>query len=311
LSFLRLIFSTGPYRSNSDRQIREAIMQKFGFIGLGIMGSAMAANLVKAGFDVTFWNRSLDKGAPLTALGARMAATPREVIETCPVTFAMLADPAASEAVCFGSDGVLAGIAAGKGYVDMSTVDAETSQKVGAAITARGGRFLEAPVSGSRKPALDGTLVILAAGNRFLYDEALPGLEKMGKKIMFLGEAGNGARMKLVVNMVMGGMMAAFCEGLALGDKTGLRQEEILEVLDAGALANPMFRLKGESIVRGEFPVAFPLKHMQKDMRLAVSLGDRCGQPLHCAAAANESFKRAKVMGLGDEDFSALYKAVR
>ena len=286
-------------------------MQKFGFIGLGIMGSAMAANLVKAGFDVTVWNRSPEKSGPLAELGARVAATPREVAASCPVTFAMLADPAAAEAACFGNDGVLAGIADGRGYVDMSTVDADTSQKIGAAVTARGGRFLEAPVSGSRKPAEDGALVILSAGDSSLYDEALPGLEKMGKKILFLGAAGSGARMKLVVNMVMGGMIAAFCEGLALGDKAGLLQADILEVLDAGALANPMFRLKGGLIARGEYPVAFPLKHMQKDLRLAVSLGDRCGQPLHCAAAANESFKRAKEMGLGDEDFSALYKAVR
>jgi 2-hydroxy-3-oxopropionate reductase len=133
----------------------------------------------------------------------------------------------------------------------------------------------------------------------------------MGKKILFLGAAGSGANMKLVVNMVMGGMLAAFCEGLALGEKAGLEQADILEVLDAGALANPMFRLKGELIRRGEFPVAFPLKHMQKDLRLAVSLGDQVNQPLFAAAAANESFKRAREMGLGDEDFSALYKAVQ
>jgi 2-hydroxy-3-oxopropionate reductase len=295
----------------STATIQEAAMQKFGFIGLGIMGSAMAANLVRAGFEVVVWNRSPEKAAPLAALGAKVAATPREVSEACPVTFAMLADPAAAEAACFGANGVLEGITPGKGYVDMSTVDAATSRRIGAAVADRGGRFLEAPVSGSRKPAEEGTLVILAAGDSSLYDEAMPGLAKMGKKILFLGAAGSGANMKLVVNMVMGGMLAAFCEGLALGEKAGLEQADILEVLDAGALANPMFRLKGELIRRGEFPVAFPLKHMQKDLRLAVSLGDQVNQPLFAAAAANESFKRAREMGLGDEDFSALYKAVQ
>lgn len=286
-------------------------MQKFGFIGLGIMGSAIARNLILAGFDITLFNRSPEKGSPLAALGATLVTTPQAVIETCPVTFAMLADPAAAEAVCFGKQGVLAGITPGKGYVDMSTVDVETSRKIGAAVTAKGGHFLEAPVSGSRKPAEEGSLVILAAGDRSLYEEALPGFNRMGKKVLFLGETGNGATMKLVVNMVMGGMMAAFCEGLALGGKSGLAQADILEVLDAGALANPMFKLKGELIAKGEFPVAFPLKHMQKDMRLAVSLGDRVGQPLFTAAAANESFKKARTMGYGEEDFSALYKAVR
>jgi glyoxylate/succinic semialdehyde reductase len=285
-------------------------MQKYGFIGLGIMGSAMAANLVKAGFDVTVWNRSPEKTAPLAALGAQIAATPREVVESSSVTFAMLADPAAAEATCFGEQGVLEGITAGKGYVDMSTVDAATSRKIGAAVTARGGLFLEAPVSGSKKPAEEGTLVILAAGDRSLYDEAKPGLEKLGKKILYLGETGNGANMKLVVNMVMGGMMAIFCEGLALGEKAGLMAADILEVLDAGALANPMFRLKGQAMVRGEFSTAFPLKHIQKDLRLALGLGDDLNQPLFTAASANEAFKRAKEMGYAEEDFSALFKSI-
>jgi 3-hydroxyisobutyrate dehydrogenase-like beta-hydroxyacid dehydrogenase len=285
-------------------------MQQYGFIGLGIMGSAMAANLVRAGFGVTVWNRSPEKIAPLAALGAQVAATPRAVIESSSVTFGILADPAAAEAACFGDQGVLAGITAGKGYVDMSTVDAATSRKIGAAVTARGGRFMEAPVSGSKKPAEEGTLVILAAGDRSLYDEAMPALEKMGKKVLFLGETGNGANMKLVVNMVMGGMMAVFCEGLALGEKAGLAPNDILDVLDAGALANPMFRLKGPSMLRGEFPTAFPLKHIQKDLRLVLGLGDDLDQPLYSAAAANEGFKRAKKMGFADEDFSALYRSI-
>jgi 2-hydroxy-3-oxopropionate reductase len=285
-------------------------MQHFGFIGLGIMGSAMARNLLKAGFPVTVWNRSADKCQELAAAGAAIAGTPRQVTEACPITFAMLADPAAAEAVCFGPDGVLAGISAGKGYVDMSTVDAACAQRIGAAITAKGGRFLEAPVSGSKKPAEDGTLIILAAGDHALYDEAMPGLEKMGKKILYLGETGKGAEMKLVVNMVMGGMMAIFCEGLALGAKAGLNRTDLLNVLDCGAIANPMFKLKGNLISQENYAAAFPLKHMQKDLRLAVGLGDRLGQPLFAAAAANEAFKRAKAMGLGDEDFSALFKAV-
>jgi 2-hydroxy-3-oxopropionate reductase len=286
-------------------------MQKFGFVGLGIMGSAMARNLVRAGFDVTVWNRSAGKCAELAALGAKVAATPAEVAASCPITFAMLADPAAAEAVALGPDGVCAGIGAERGYVDLSTVDDVTSRRIGAAVTAAGGRYLEAPVSGSRKPAEDGTLVVLAAGDRALYDESMPGLERMGKKILFLGNTGNGARMKLVVNMVMGGMMAIFCEGLALGGKAGLDPADILDVLGAGALANPMFALKGGLMTQGNYTTAFPLKHMQKDLRLAIALGDTVNQPLFSAAVANELFKRAKESGFGDEDFSAVYKAVR
>ena len=285
-------------------------MQSFGFLGLGIMGSAMAKNLLKAGFRVTVWNRSQDKCAELAALGAEVAATPAEVTASCPITFAMLADPAAAEAVCFGPDGALAGIGAGRGYVDMSTVDAGTAEKIGAAICDRGGRFLEAPVSGSKKPAEDGTLIILAAGDRELFDHALPGLETMAKKCLYLGALGNGAQMKLIVNMVMGGMMTIFCEGLALASKAGLEASDLLEVLDSGALANPMFKMKGAQISQGAFATAFPLKHMQKDLRLAVALGDALEQPLPCAAAANESFKRAKALGLSDQDFCAVFQAI-
>jgi 2-hydroxy-3-oxopropionate reductase len=132
----------------------------------------------------------------------------------------------------------------------------------------------------------------------------------MGKKHLYLGEVGNAATMKLVVNMVMGGMMAAFCEGLALAAKAGLTPPDLMEVIDSGVIANPMFRMKGGSILNNNFTVAFPLKHMQKDLRLAVSLGDQAGQPLFSAAAANEAFKRAKEMGFGDEDFSAIFKAI-
>jgi len=283
-------------------------MKQYGFLGLGIMGSAMARNLVNAGYPVTVWNRTPEKTRELERLGASVGDSPADVVARCDITFAMLADPAAARAVCFGDDSVLAGMTAGKGYVDFSTVDAETSREVKAAITARGGVYLEAPVSGSKKPAEDGTLIILAAGDRALYDEALPCLEKLGKKILHLGAVGNGARMKIVVNMIMGGMMAAFCEGLALGEKAELRVADILDILDAGALANPMFRLKGAGIAVGNYATAFPLKHMQKDLRLAIDLGDRLSQPLPCAAAVNEQFKEARKEGYGDEDFSAIFK---
>ncbi len=286
-------------------------MSKFGFLGLGIMGSAMAANLVRAGFEVVVWNRNPDKCAPLVAAGARQGGSPRQVVEECPLTFAMLADPAAAEAVCFDAGGVLEGMGSGTGYVDMSTVDAATSRKIGAAIAAKGGRFLEAPVSGSKKPAEDGTLLILAAGDAGLFEEARPALEKMGKQSFYLGELGNGARMKLVVNMVMGGMMAIFAEALALTEKGGLDPRQLLELLAGGALANPMFKGKGSAMLAGDFTVNFPLKHMQKDLRLALQLGDELAQPLFAAATANEAFKQARSLGLGEADFSALYRAVK
>ncbi|MEJ2469546.1 MAG: NAD(P)-dependent oxidoreductase [Desulfuromonadales bacterium] len=285
-------------------------MARYGFLGLGIMGSGMAANLVRAGFDVTVWNRSADKCQPLVALGAHQARSPQEVTAHCDLTFAMLADPEAARSVCFGAEGVLAGIGDQRGYIDMSTVDDTTSRQINEAVTKAGGRFLEAPVSGTKQPAIDGTLIILAAGDPTLYDEARPAFDKMGKMAPYLGDVGQAARMKLIVNMIMGGMMAAFCEGVALSQKSGLDGNQLLEILAAGALGNRMFQGKGPMLLQRNFPASFPLKHMQKDLRLAIGLGDRLGQPLASAATANETFIRARASGDADSDFAAVFKVI-
>jgi 3-hydroxyisobutyrate dehydrogenase-like beta-hydroxyacid dehydrogenase len=223
----------------------------------------------------------------------------------------MVSDPPAAKELCFNSQGVLEGITQGKGYIDVSTVSPQTSIEISKAISSKGGRFLEAPVSGSKKPAEDGALVFLCAGDESLYQDATPAFEVMGKKSFYFGDTGSGARMKLVINMIMGTMMTAFAEGLSLGKKSGLNMNDIIEVLDHGAIANPMFRLKGPMMAENNFPTAFPLKHMQKDMRLALLMGDEKGQSLYTAGAANSSFIKARDKGYADEDFSAVLKALK
>ncbi|MBI5656132.1 MAG: NAD(P)-dependent oxidoreductase [Geobacter sp.] len=283
-----------------------------GFVGLGIMGSAMAANLLKAGYQLTVWNRSPEKCEPLVASGAKAVTTPRQVAETSDIVCAMMATPQAVMAVRDGADGILAGMAPGKGYLDFSTIDLETSKETARLARERGALFLEAPVAGSRKPAEDATLTIMAAGDRALFDTALPVMEAMGKKILFLGEVGNAARMKLANNLIMGGMMASLAEGMALAARSGLDLSQLLEVLDSGAMSNPMFRLKGPAIAaNAEFPPAFPLKHMQKDLRLALRLAEEVCQPLFVAATVNELYKGALASGLGDSDFAAVSRLVR
>jgi len=283
-----------------------------GFVGLGIMGSAMAANLVKAGYHLTVWNRSPEKCKPLVASGAKAVPTPRQVAENSDIVCAMMATPQAVMAVRDGVDGILAGMAPGKGYLDFSTIDLETSKETARLARERGALFLEAPVAGSRKPAEDATLTIMAAGDRALFDTALPVMERMGKKILFLGEVGNAARMKLANNLIMGGMMASLAEGMALAARSGLDLSQLLEVLDSGAMSNPMFRLKGPAVAaNGEFPPAFPLKHMQKDLRLALRLAEEVGQPLFVTATVNELYKGALASGLGDSDFAAVSRLVR
>lgn len=282
---------------------------KIGFLGMGIMGRAMALNLIKGGYDVTVWNRSPERCDPLVTAGASLGTTPAAVVASCDVTIAMLADPAACLEIALGKDGVVQGISTGKGYVDVSTVDAETAQKVEAAVHAAGGQYLEAPVSGSKGPAEQGQLIFLTGGDKCLFDAAKPLLDVMGKASFFLGATGAGANMKLVVNMVMGSMMAAFSEGLILAEQSGLQQSDLLDVIRLGAIASPMFALKGPSMVKGEFPTAFPLKHQQKDMKLALQLAADKNLPV--AASANDLYCKALTNGLGDADFSAVLSALR
>lgn len=285
---------------------------KLGFVGLGIMGSALAANLVKAGFTMTVWNRTPAKCDPLALLGASVADTPRIAAEVSDIVFTMMATPQAVAAVRDGVDGIVAGLKPGKGFIDMSTIDVETSRESARMAKEKGAMYLEAPVSGSRKPAEDGTLTIMAAGDRELYDRTLPALEKMGKKIFYLGEAGNGARMKLANNLVLAGMMTTFAEGMALAAVCGLNLPQFLEVLDAGPLSNLLFQLKGGVVAENDrFPAAFPLKHMQKDLRLILQLADQLNQPLFTTAIVNELFKEALSRGLGDSDFAAVSRVTR
>ncbi|CAA6660256.1 unnamed protein product [Spirodela intermedia] len=271
----------------------------------------MALNLLSNGFRVTVWNRTLSRCEELVEHGATVGETPAAVIQKCKYTVAMLSDPSAALSVVFDEHGVLEQITEGKGYIDMSTVDAETSSKISQAITEKGGHFLEAPVSGSKKPAEDGQLVILAAGEKTLYEEVIQIFDVLGKKSFFLGSVGNGAKLKLVVNMIMGSMMNGFAEGLVLAERSGLSQQTLLDVLDLGAIANPMFRLKGPAMINSSHAPNFPLKHQQKDMRLALALGDEQAVSMPVAAAANESFKKARSLGLGEEDFSAVYEVLK
>jgi glyoxylate/succinic semialdehyde reductase len=280
---------------------------RVGFIGAGIMGVPMAKNLLKAGHGVTIWNRTASACDPVVAEGATLAASAAEACEKSDVIFVMVSDPAAALAC---AEAAAPGLSAGKGYVDVSTVDEATSTEIAALVRGTGAMFLEAPVSGSKAPAEQGALIFLAAGDRQLYDRVAPHLEVMGKAHFFLGDVGAGANMKLVVNSVMGSMMASFAEGLTLTEKAGLDRETLLEVISLGAINTPMYALKGPNMIKGAFPPAFPLKHQQKDMRLALELGEKLDVTMPVANAANEMYKVAQGKGKDDDDFSAVIVAL-
>ncbi|KAG1673964.1 hypothetical protein FOA52_015720 [Chlamydomonas sp. UWO 241] len=299
---------------------------------MGILGVPMTLNLIKAGYEVVVHNRSADKCAPAEAAGAKVVGTPREVAQACDYVFAVVSDPAAALAIATGPDGIAAGMSAGKGYVDVSTVDAATAQTVAAAVRGAGGMFLEAPVSGSKAvaaavrgaggmfleapvsgskgPAEAGALIFLTAGDEELFTAVAGPLDVMGKAKFFLGDVGAGANMKLVVNMVMGSMMVAFAEGLSLAESAGLNQKDVVDVIALGAIAAPMFAMKGPLMMHGNYAPAFPLKHQQKDMRLALELGESLSQPLPVAAASNGAYMSALDSGLGGDDFCAVVEAI-
>ncbi|XP_073139370.1 glyoxylate/succinic semialdehyde reductase 2, chloroplastic isoform X1 [Henckelia pumila] len=303
--------SKAPGTSTPKVRELDETPSRLGFLGLGIMGSPMAQNLVKAGYDVTVWSRTRSKCDPLISLGAQYKNTPVEVAASCEITFAMLADPESAVDVACGEHGAASGMSPGKGYIDVSTVDGATSKFIGTHIKSTGALFLEAPVSGSKKPAEDGKLIFLTAGDKSLYETASPLLDVMGKSRFYLGDVGNGAAMKLVVNMIMGSMMASFSEGLLLSEKLGLDPSVLVEVISQGAISAPMYSVKGPSMIQSLYPTAFPLKHQQKDLRLALGLAESVSQPTPVAAAANELYKLAKSRGLSDHDFSAVIEALK
>jgi len=297
---------------------------RVGFIGLGHMGEGMARNLVlRGGRNLLVWNRTEKKShefansvnaATKNKESCLVAETPRNVVEECDLTFSMLSTSEVSRAIFYRGDGVLAGISQGKSLIDCATIKPIDMQSYEIAVRNKQGQFLEAPVSGSKGPAKDGTLIFLCGGNKNLYEEVKPLFEKvMGKASFHLGDVGKGSTMKIIVNMIMGSMMASFAEGIKLAQRKelGLKPQDLLQVLSLGAMNNPMFNLKGPKMITDDFAPAFPLQHAQKDMRLAVSLGDKLGQQLPMAATANELYKMARGLGYGEKDFSAVLKALK
>jgi len=286
-----------------------------GFVGVGIMGKGMLLNLVtKMGADTEFlvWNRSKDVVNAIASdhSNVKVAGSAKEVVERCDVTYCMLSTIDASIAVFDSEDGVVAGVSAGKTIVDCATLTPERMADAAGRIKAKGGAFLEAPVSGSKVPAEKGLLIFLCGGDEATFSAVKPALDMMGKASFLFGDVGQGSRVKLIVNMLMGTMLTAFGESMALCDGAGLPQDKLLEVLSLGVMANQMFALKGPSMMKDEHPTHFPLKHAQKDMRFAIAMADELGVSLPTSASANESFKRARVEH-GEEDFSAVYSVLK
>lgn len=294
----------------ADKDIKASTL-KFGFLGLGIMGSGIVKNLLNSGHSVTVWNRTLEKCKDFVKAGAKEALTPGDVIAESDITFSCVADPQVAKDMVFGNCGVLSEVNTTKGYVEMTGIDADTSQDIAEAISLKGGRYLEAQVQGSKEQSCEGSLVLLVAGDKSLFDDCQSCFQAMGKNSFYLGEVGNASKMNLVLQLMSGVALAGLAEGMALADRAGLQQKDILEVLQLTGLACPLMVEKGKAIIEGGFPTSHPLKHMQKDLKLSLNMGDQLDQPLPLTASANEVFKHAKRLGYGDHDTSAVYIRAR
>uniref|UniRef100_A0A1Q3G210 Cytokine-like nuclear factor N-PAC n=1 Tax=Culex tarsalis TaxID=7177 RepID=A0A1Q3G210_CULTA len=284
---------------------------KFGFLGLGIMGCGIVKNLLNSGHSVVVWNRTATKCRKFQEAGAEVADTPSDVIEQTDVTFSCVSDPQVAKDLVFGNCGVMSANLVGKGYVEMTGVDPETSQDIAEQIISKGGRYLEAQIQGSKNQAEEGTLIILAAGERLLFEECQTCFEAISRNSFYLGDVGNATKMNLVLQMIHGVTLAGIAEGLALADRAGLQQKDVLEVLELTNMSSEMLLQKGNAIIKGEFPTHQPLKHMQKDLKLALGMADGLEQSLPITAASNEVYKHAKRLGYGSHDASAVYVRAR
>ena len=284
--------------------------KRIGWIGLGNMGVPMVKNLLKAGFEVTVYNRTAAKAAPLQEAGAKLAVSPAALWETADTIITMVADDAALQQIHQGKDGLLAGAAAygpgarsGATVIDMSTVSPATSRDLAAKLAAWGVDYLDAPVAGSVNPAELGQLVIMVGGKKEVYERAAPIFEKLGKAQFYLGQQGSGNNAKLAINTLLAFNMQGLAESVLFASEHGIRPEAMLAIIGESAVANAITKMKTANILQANYQPAFALKHLAKDLRLAQ------GQGLHTPAGEviHDSYQQALVEGWGEKDISAIF----
>lgn len=283
-----------------------------GFAGLGIMGSEMARRIISSNdFEMAVYNRTLDKCSQFRGLGATISKSPAELARSSDTIILMLSDKDAVDTTLLGESGMLSETLAGKTLIDMGTNTPHFNREVEARVEEKSGKYLEAPVLGSRPPAREGKLKILVGGGEDIFHEHKSLLSLMGDRLFYMGNTGSASRMKLIVNQIMAGMLALFSEGFIAGERGGISLPRMLEVLESSAIDSLLLRVKGPNmIISHDFSTNFPLKHAQKDLRQALEVADDLALPSLVTAATNSLFLLAKDMGYGEEDFSAIIKTL-
>jgi 3-hydroxyisobutyrate dehydrogenase-like beta-hydroxyacid dehydrogenase len=284
--------------------------QKIGFIGLGIMGQPMAANILKAGYELMVYNRTAEKAEALAEAGGLVASSPVELSKWADVIILVLTGPEAIDAVLYGEQGILSAPPSGKVVINMSTVSPSYTRTLDTCFASNAIVFIDAPVSGSKKPATDGTLIILAGGPRESVNKLEPLLLSMGQKVIYCGAAGQGSAMKMTVNLLLAVMMEGLCESLNLAQQLELDAGLVLNSILAGPLGCGLFNLKNDMLKQNDFPVQFPLKHMAKDLRFVLQAADEAGAAVPAAHAVFQLYRQGVGLGYGDLDFAAVKKTL-
>ncbi|MFN2122863.1 MAG: NAD(P)-dependent oxidoreductase [Candidatus Promineifilaceae bacterium] len=281
---------------------------RIGFIGLGIMGGGMAANLQKSGYDLIVYNRTAEKAQPLVAAGAELASSPAQLAEEVNMLFTMLADPDAVLQTALGEEGFLPHLPAGALWIDCSTTNPSFARHMGAQANARGVRFIDAPVAGSKEPAANGELTFFAGASEEDLEDCRPEMESMGQHIFHAGAVGMGTSLKVVFNHQLAVAMASFAEGAVLGQELGIDREMLFDFLFATPVVAPFIQNKRSKMESGEYDTEFPLKLMQKDLHMASIAGYESGAALPLGSVAKEIYQLAIRSSYGNMDFSAIYQ---
>ena len=285
-------------------------MANLGFVGLGVMGSRMAKRLLAAGHSVTGYNRTKSKAEWLLDAGMKWADSPRAAAEVSDMVFSMVANTEALRAVTEGADGILAGLSAGKIYVDMSTVSPAASREVARQVQARGAQMLDSPVSGSVTTLEEGKLTFMVGGKQETFEKVLPILQAIGPKATHVGGNGLAAAMKVATNLSLAVQMLAFSEGVLLAEKSGIARATAVEVLLNSVMASPMVKYRGPFVLKMPDEAWFDVNMMQKDMLLALEMGLQLDVPLPTTAITNQMLTAARGMGLAEKDFAIIFEVL-
>jgi len=283
---------------------------KISFLGLGIMGSRMAHNLLKSNAEVTVWNRSASATETFHNTEALIATSANEAVSEADIVFTMLSNPEAVTALMTSTGGVLSAMKKGAIWADCSTVNPSFSASVGEEAEKHGIRFIDSPVAGSKMAGQNGELVFFCGGDEATIESCRPYMEVMGKKAMSIGpEVGKGASLKMLVNVMLAQSMVVFSETIHLGKQMGLNEDMLLAMLPNLPVIAPFTQHKTAAMKSGDHSdVHFPLEHMQKDVHLATLTAYELGQPMYLANLTKDLFAGAKASGMGRMDFGAIHK---